>query len=353
MKKNWYIVLTMSGYEERVKENIEKKIEATGIKNLVGRIVIPEEVVLDATSPSERLILSPKAKLHVSNGKDINKGNLIAEEPPIYARRSGVIVDVKNVRKIVVETIDRKYTKTYYIPESAGIEPGLRVGTKVKQGLPLSKSEEYICELDGKIVEIERMKKVVVQTSDGEQDVYYIPLDVFDRDRIKKGKEVKQGEMLAETRKFFARISGRVEVVDYLTRKEIRIYKTKRRKLFPGYVFVEMIMNDEAYNFVRSVPYVMGFVSSGGQPIPVKDREMRPILRLAGLEEYEEKKKPVKVEIGFKIGDMVKIISGPFEDFAGVIKEIDPERQELKVNVTIFGRETPVVLHISEVEKIE
>lgn len=189
MKKNWYIIVTMSGYEEKVKENIERKIEATGIRNLVGRIVIPEEVVLDATSPSERIILSPKAKLHVNNGKDVNKGDLIAEEPPIYARRNGVIVEVKNVRRIVIETIDKKYTKTYYIPESAGIETGLKVGTKVKQGLPLSKNEEYICELDGRIVEIERMKKVVVQTPEGEQDVYYIPKDVFDRTRIKKEKK--------------------------------------------------------------------------------------------------------------------------------------------------------------------
>lgn len=352
MKKRWYIVQTISGYEEKVKENLEKKIEATGLKNLVGRIVIPEEVVLDATSPSEKIILSPRAKLFVSNGKEVNKGDLIAEEPPVHARKSGIVVDVKNVRKVVIETVDRKFSKTYYIPESAGVESGLKEGAKVRQGMPLSKNEEYICELDGRVVETERMKKVVIQSPDGEQDVYFIPIEVFDKN-LRKGKEVKQGDLLAESRKYYSRISGKVEVLDFMTRKEVRIYKTKRRKLFPGYVFVEMLMNDEAFSFVRTVPYVLGFVSSGGQPIPVKDREIRPILRLAGIETYEEKKKPIKVEIGFKIGDTVRIISGPFEDFAGVVKEIDPEKQELKVNVTIFGRETPVILHVSEVEKIE
>jgi len=354
MRKKWYVLQTMSGYEYAVKENLENKIEATGAHHLVGRVVIPEEIILDASSKSvDRYILSPNAKLHVSSGKNVEKGDILAEEPSIHVRRRGKIVDIKNVRKIVIETIDRKYTKTYYIPESAGVETGLKIGTRVRQGMPLSRDGEYICELDGRIVETAKMKRVVVKTENGEEDIYHIPLEVFDRNMVKKGQNVKTGDLLAEGKKYFAKTSGKVEVLDLGTRKEIRILKTKKKRFFPGYVFVEMIMNDEAFQFVRTVPNVIGFVSVGGQPVPLKEKEARAILRLAGLEEYEEKKKPVKVEFDFNVGDTVKIISGPFEDFAGIVKEIDPEKQELKVSVTIFGRETPVVLHVSEVEKIE
>ncbi len=196
------------------------------------------------------------------------------------------------------------------------------------------------------------MKRVVVQTDSGEEDVYYVYREMFDSSVFKKEVSVKAGDLLAEGKKYRALSSGKVEVRDLGTRKEILISKTKRRKLFPGYVFIEMIMNDEAYSFVRSVPGVYGFLSEGRRPAPVKDREARAILRLAGLEEYETKK-AAKIEFEFSVGDTVKIISGPFEDFTGVVKEIDPEKQELKVSVTIFGRETPVELHVSEVEKIE
>jgi transcriptional antiterminator NusG len=94
-------------------------------------------------------------------------------------------------------------------------------------------------------------------------------------------------------------------------------------------------------------------VSVGGQPVQLKNKEVRALLRLVGIEEYERKeKKAVTVEVDFELGEMVRINSGPFEDFVGRVTEIDPERQEIKVVVSIFGRETPVVLKLSEVEKI-
>ncbi len=339
--------------EDTVKENIEKKVELTGATNIVGRVVVPEEVVLDATKKSmERHVLSPEAKVHVKSGHEVQRGQLLAEEPPIHARRDGVVKEVKNYRRITIETMDRKYQKIYNIPESAKVETGIKVGAVVRQGMPLTQNGEYFSELSGRVVNVERMKRVVVETDDGEEDVYYIPREVFESSRIKKGVKVKAGEMLAEGKKYYAQSSGRVEVRDLGTRKEILISKTKRKKLFPGYVFVEMVMNDEAYRFVRGVPGVYGFLMEGRRPVPLKDKEARAILRLAGLEEYEAKKAE-KVELDFNVGDTVKIISGPFEDFIGTVKEIDPERQMLKVAVTILGRETPVELHISEVEKIE
>jgi transcriptional antiterminator NusG len=353
VRKKWYVIYTISGMEDRVKENIEKKVELTSAKSLVGRVVAPEEIVLDATKKSmERHVLSPDAKIHVKSGREVEKGQLLAEEPSIHARRDGVVKEVKNYRRITIETMDRKYQKIYNIPESAKVETGIKVGATIRQGMPLTQNGEYISELSGRIVNVEKMRRVVVETKDGDEDVYYIPREVFESSRIKKGVKVKAGELLAEGRKYYAQSSGRVEVRDLGTRKEILISKTKKKKLFPGYVFVEMVMNDEAYRFVRGIPGVYGFLMEGRKPTPIKDREARAILRLAGLEEYETKKAE-KIELDFNIGDTVKIISGPFEDFIGTVKEIDPERQILKVAVTILGRETPVELHISEVEKIE
>jgi transcriptional antiterminator NusG len=113
-------------------------------------------------------------------------------------------------------------------------------------------------------------------------------------------------------------------------------------------------MNDEFWHFVRTVPGIIDFVSSGGRPIPINDKEAKVLLRLAGVEETPqvEKEKEIKIEFDFEVGDSVKIVSGPFEGFVGSVKEINPEHNELKVSVTIFGRETPVTVHTSEVEKV-
>ncbi|HBJ80640.1 MAG: transcription termination/antitermination protein NusG [Pseudothermotoga sp.] len=354
VKKKWFILRTMAGFEQTAKENLEAKIRSTGFERYFGRILVPEETILDATSKSiKRFAVSLNAKLVVKSGADVERGDLLAEEPPIHARHSGVVVNVKNYRKVTVETIDRKYSKTYFLPEGSKLETGIKIGARIKQGMPLTKDFEHICELDGKIVENERVKRVEIQREDGEIDIYHIPLDVYDSQKVFKGKQAKNGELLADGRKIYATSGGRVEIVDLGTRKEIRIAKTHKRRLFPGYVFVEMMMNDETWQFARNVPSIIDFVSSGGQPLEMKPREARVILRLAGLETYEEKMKPIKVELDFHIGDVVKITSGPFEDFAGVVKEIDAEKQELRVAVTIFGRETPVTVKISEVERIQ
>ncbi len=353
MRKQWYIIQTLTGLEDAVKENIEKKVNSLGSHNLVGRVIVPEEVILDATKKSmEKHIVSPDAKLYVKSGQEVKKGQLLAEEPPIRARKNGKVVDLKNYRRIVVETADRKFQKIYNVPEGARIETGIKVGALVRQGMPFTKNGEYVSEMNGRIVNVERMKRIVIENIDGEEDVYYVPRETFDPNMIKKGMKVKAGDLLAEGKKYHAQSNGKVEVRDFGVRKEILIAKTKRKKLFPGYVFIEMIMNDEGYTFVRSVPGVYGFLSEGRKPVPLKPKDVRALLRLAGIEEYETKKAE-KIELDFDIGDTVKIISGPFEDFIGIVKELDPQRQMLKVAVTLLGRETPVELHISEVEKIE
>lgn len=354
MKKRWYILQTLAGYEATAKENLEAKIKAQGLEHVISRVLLPEEVVIDASSKSsERHIVSLNAKILVSNGTLVKKGDVLAEEPAIRVRRDGIVTDVRNAKKVVIETEDKKFTKTYVIPQKNKPITGLKIGGHVKQGMPLSSDEEIICEIDGIIIQTENMKRIVVRNSISEIDVYVVPNETF-VSTIKKGTQVKTGQILAEPKKVTAKSSGRIEIIDFPTKKEIKVQKVKVRKLFPGYLFVEMIMNDEFWHFVRTVPGIIDFVSSGGRPIPINDKEAKVLLRLAGIEEAPqvEKEKEIKIEFDFEVGDSVKIVSGPFEGFVGSVKEINPEHNELKVSVTIFGRETPVTVHTSEVEKV-
>lgn len=121
--------------------------------------------------------------------------------------------------------------------------------------------------------------------------------------------------------------------------------KLVKKKVFPGYVLVEMIVTDDSWYVVRNTPGVTGFVGSGTKPIPLEDHEIRRILRQLGGDE-------VKVRIHFELGQSVRIISGPFENFAGTIEEINQEKQKVKVRVSLFGRETPVELDYTQVDAI-
>ncbi len=133
------------------------------------------------------------------------------------------------------------------------------------------------------------------------------------------------------------------------TEDEIEIKDGKRRiakkKVFPGYVLVEMIMDDDSWYVVRNTPGVTGFVGSGTKPLPLQDREMKAILRQLGDE-------TPKFRITYQKGSAVRINSGPFMDFSGVVDEILPEKEKVRVLVSIFGRETPVELDFAQVEKI-
>lgn len=122
--------------------------------------------------------------------------------------------------------------------------------------------------------------------------------------------------------------------------------KVSKRKVFPGYVLVEMDMTDDSWYVVRNTPGVTGFVGSGSKPIPLMDHEVSVILRQMGLEK-------VKTKIDVNVGQPVRVVSGPFKDFIGVVKEIMEEKGKVKVSVSMFGRETPVELEFGQVEKLD
>jgi transcriptional antiterminator NusG len=130
--------------------------------------------------------------------------------------------------------------------------------------------------------------------------------------------------------------------------KKIKIKHGKRavveEKIYPGYVFVEMIVTDDSWYVVRNTPMVTGFIGAGTTPRPVQDEEIKEILKKGGEEEP-------KYKIEFSVGDLVRIIDGPFKDKEGKVDEIDQARGRVKVSVSLFGRDTPVDLDFLQVKK--
>ena len=119
------------------------------------------------------------------------------------------------------------------------------------------------------------------------------------------------------------------------------------RKFFPGYVLVEMEMTDETWHLVKDVPKVMGFIGgTADRPAPISQKEADAILNR--VQEGVDKPRP---KVLFEPGEMVRVVDGPFNDFNGVVEEVDYDKSRLKVAVLIFGRSTPVELEFHQVEK--
>ena len=117
--------------------------------------------------------------------------------------------------------------------------------------------------------------------------------------------------------------------------------KSVMRKIFPGYVIVKMIMTDESWYVIRNTRGVTGFVGPGSKPIPLTDEEIRKL----GVED-------IPVELKAEVGDNVRVISGPLENFIGVIEEIYPDKQKVRVSVSMFGRDTPIDLEYHQIQRI-
>jgi len=121
--------------------------------------------------------------------------------------------------------------------------------------------------------------------------------------------------------------------------------RTVQRKVYPGYVLVQMLLNEDSWYVVRNTPGVTGFVGSGNQPIPLPEHEVKAILK-------QMKTEAPRVKIAFMKGQSVRIIDGPFAEFIGVVDDINHERGKVRVLVSFFGRETPVELDFLQVEKL-
>jgi len=123
--------------------------------------------------------------------------------------------------------------------------------------------------------------------------------------------------------------------------KDNKVREVERKK-FPGYVLVKMVMTDESWYVVRNTRGCTGFVGPNGKPIPLTDEEVAAL----GVEKRE-------VEVNYKVGDTVRIVDGPLENFTGIVTELEPEKNKVRVTISMFGRETPVELELHQAELLD
>lgn len=141
--------------------------------------------------------------------------------------------------------------------------------------------------------------------------------------------------------KIFRVVVPTEEIIDYKDGKK----RVTQKKIFPGYVLVEMVVTDDSWYVVRNTPGVTGFVGSGVKPTPLDQDEAEKILASMGVES-------IAARFDFQVGSNVKVISGPFANFSGTIQEVNLDRSKVKVSISMFGRETPVELEFHQIEKL-
>jgi transcriptional antiterminator NusG len=148
-------------------------------------------------------------------------------------------------------------------------------------------------------------------------------------------------ELLNLKDKVFKVLVPEEEIVELKGSKRIE----KKRKMFPGYVFLEMVLTDESWYAIRQTPGVARFIGTKVQPTPVSDREMQRVLKQIGVKEEQ-------LEVAFERGESVRVISGPFRGYTGTVDEINSDKGKLKVLINIFGRDTPVEVNFEHAEKL-
>ncbi len=181
--------------------------------------------------------------------------------------------------------------------------------------------------------EIQEFRWYIVHTYSGQED------------RVKKNLDLRIQSLDMQDRIFQVVVPTEEEVVFKDGKR-----KSEQRKLFPGYILVQMNMDDESWYVVRNTPGVTGFISSEDdydkrpKPVPLEDSQLDSILK-------QSEEGPVRIKIGLENGDTVRITEGPFIDFVGAVGDVDESKGKVRVLVSFFGRETPVELDFLQVER--
>jgi transcription termination/antitermination protein NusG len=182
-------------------------------------------------------------------------------------------------------------------------------------------------------------ERVDLASASAEAQWYVIHAYSGHEEKVKKNleKRIESMDMQDKILEVFVPMEDEIEIKDGKRRHV-------QKRIFPGYVLVKMIMSDDSWYVVRNTPGVTAFVGSGNKPVPLREGELRSILK-------QVKQEP-QIRVEFQVGESVRVVDGPFADFLGKVDEINPEKGKLKVLVNMFGRETPVELDLLQVEKV-
>lgn len=192
------------------------------------------------------------------------------------------------------------------------------------------------------VVETETIEEIPTSPFDLSGDWYVIHSYSGYENKVKANLETRIRSMHMEDHIFDVRIPME-NVIEIKNGKKV----TVPRKVFPGYILVRMILDDDSWYAVRNTPGVTGFVGGSNKPTPLSRREVE---RFLGFQRDEEKPKP-RFKPDWEVGEMVRVVAGPFADFPGKIESIDLDQSKVTVLVSIFGRDTPVELGFEDIQK--
>jgi len=197
------------------------------------------------------------------------------------------------------------------------------------------------------LVEEEEEEEVEPSPYDREGGWYVVHTYAGYENKVKQNLASRVRSMNVEEQ-IFEVVIPMEDVIEFKNGRKVVVQK----KVFPGYLLVRMDLDDHAWYVVRNTPGVTGFVGSGAKPTPLSRKEVEDILGTGVKEEGPQGEKKVRPRLEYEVGEQVRVVTGPFADFNGVISEIDVDRSKLKVLVNIFGRETPVELEFGDVAKL-
>lgn len=358
--KKWYAIQTYAGSELKVKEELEKRVRDLGLeKRFEGFRVNGEESYFLA--PVEEVITSKSRRgraaeyripydyeLSVESNQRINRGDLLAVKPERTLEYDAKIVNMETLQRVIIELTNRN-EEVYNIPEDKRIRRDIRVGEKVPANVPLTtdRDPKFFTKVKGKVVDRSRIRRIVLERSDGEQLIEEVPERYLVK--LKERMKLVKGDLMEKEDRMDSKASGMVKIKEYKDKRVITVQRIEKRRLFPGYVFGKMEIGEEILDLVSDLK--ARFV--GDPPLALPEDDMKVVKRKAGfLETPTPRREQPLIEVDFEVGEVVEIVEGPFADFTGEIVEIDKEKEEVTVMVKIFGRETPVKLGFEGIEKL-
>ncbi len=372
--KKWYAIQTYAGSELKVKEDLnerihkrewEKGVESFTIEGEETFFLVPVEEVI--TSRSRRgagteYRIPYDYDLVAKPNERVQRGEVIARKAPRHMEEDAKVTEVEALQRVIVEMTNRN-EEVYLIPAEKRIRRDIRVGEKIRNGVPLTSDsdEHYVVLNRGTIVSRDKVRRVTFVYEDGKEKSRLIPEKYLVK--VRKGINLKTGDRVESEDQISSRASGLLKVKEYKDKRIVTIQRIEKRRLFPGYVFGRIgLEEEEMMALIDGVKGAVRYVGSRYKPMPIEGPEMKLIKRKAGLlaiptaataaAATTEASAEPRIEIDFTVGEVVEIVEGPFADFTGSIKEIDKDAEEVTVMVKIFGRETPVRLGFEGIEKL-
>jgi transcription termination/antitermination protein NusG len=233
-------------------------------------------------------------------------------------------------------------------PESAETSPLAMDDAPVPESTVTSDDEAGAIDLgDADLLEIEAVPESEPSPYERPGRWYVVHTYAGYENKVKSNLASRVRSMNVEDR-IFEVVIPMEDVIEFKNGRKVVVQK----KVFPGYLLVRMSLDDDAWYVVRNTPGVTGFVGSGAKPTHLSRREVEDILGTGEKIEGPQAEKKVRPRLEYEVAEQVRVVTGPFADFNGVISEIDVDRSKLKVLVNIFGRETPVELEFADVAKL-